>query len=584
MENMTCFGKNNKVERKPFGIDLGTTNSAISVGFGTDGSKIIPLVNGKHTMPSVVAWRGGDKFIVGQEAFDMDPDDSVIHSVKRMMQDTDAKVTLRYGGEEITLTPAEVSAKILRGLVEQTGEIYGKVEDVVVTVPAYFNQTGIENTRHACELAGLNCLHIMREPTAAALNYRLDKSGAKVQYALVYDLGGGTFDISLIRISERSTVNKLYKLYGIEKPKNDHSTGKLIEPQFIDGDGHLGGDDYDEELYKELIRLLAGQLEEKYPGEVFDLATISTLDRKRLIRKVSNAKTDLSATHCLAVDVTLADGKVVDEVVEMSYVNFYNAFLPIYLRTKEKMNNVLRSSNCDVDTIILMGGSTKNPLLMELLEKDYPGFKINRSLDPDESVAKGAGIKARNYMYGDNDVQVFDILPQQIGILSGDKVLPLIRQNSQLPTSAEMLFTTTEDDQETVRVRIFQGNSRYPEECVELGGIAISGIKKAPKGVPDLGIQLTINADCMLTCKAAIDGVFKEVKLNLNSVDRKKSLAEDPRILRWHRSIKKLPEDVREEIEGMLEKYPSVYSAKDIGDAIRKYVDLDLRGKDAGRR
>lgn len=248
------------------------------------------------------------------------------------------------------------------------------------------------------------------------------------------------------------------------------------------------------------------------------------------------------------------------------------------------MNNVLRSSNCDVDTIILMGGSTKNPLLMELLEKDYPGFKINRSLDPDESVAKGAGIKARNYMYGDNDVQVFDILPQQIGILSGDKVLPLIRQNSQLPTSAEMLFTTTEDDQETVRVRIFQGNSRYPEECVELGGIAISGIKKAPKGVPDLGIQLTINADCMLTCKAAIDGVFKEVKLNLNSVDRKKSLAEDPRILRWHRSIKKLPEDVREEIEGMLEKYPSVYSAKDIGDAIRKYVDLDLRGKDAGRR
>ena len=584
IDDMKCFGNDNlgsgvkKADKVPFGIDLGTTNSAISVGLGTEGSKIITLANGKHTMPSVVAWRGGDNFIVGQEAYDMDPDNSVVRSVKRMMQDADAAVVFQFNGEERVMSPAEVSAEILKGLVAQTGGIYGEVKDIVVTVPAYFNQTGIENTKKACELAGLNCIHIMREPTAAALNYRLDKNEANVQYALVYDLGGGTFDISLIRISERSSLNKLYRIYGIEPPEDDHSNRKLIEPQAIDGDGHLGGDDYDDELYKELIRILGDTLRDKYPTKNYDLSTITSLDRKRLTKKVCNAKTDVYATHCLSVDVVLADGSHVDEVVRMSYQNFYNAFLPIYTRTKKKTNNVLRECDCDVDTIILMGGSTKNPILVDMLSRDFPGFRINRTLDPDESVAKGAGIRARDFMYGDTSVQIFDILPQSIGILSGDTVLPLIRKNSQRPMLAESMFTTTQDNQEHVDIRIFQGNSMYPEECIELGKIVIDGIEKAPKGVPDLAIQLSVNTDCLLTCKAAINGVYKEKKLSLNAVsDKGNSTQEDKWVLRWKKVINRLPEDEQGKLLDMISGYPSVYSAKDIGNALRQFTGPKLR-------
>ena len=584
LANMQCFGaskvpdEKNKKINAPFGIDLGTTNSAISVGLGKEGAEIITLTNGKRTMPSVVAWRGGDNFIVGQKADEMDPDGSVIRSVKRLMQDASATVELCYNGEKRIMTPTEVSAEILKGLVEQTGGVYGKVKDVVVTVPAYFNQTGINNTRRACELAGLNCLHIMREPTAAALNYRLDKEGAKVQHALVYDLGGGTFDISLIRISERGTIAKVYKVYGIQPPKDDHSKGKLIEPQFIDGDGMLGGDDYDTELYKEFMKLLKEQLHQKHPDKEFNSALVPPIEKRRLTRKLCKAKTDLSGVHQLAVDITLTDGTVIDEVVEMHYNNFVNAFMPIYQRTKEKTNNVLRSSNCNVDTIILMGGSTKNPILTELLHKDYPGFKINNSLNPDESVAKGAGIKARNFMYGDTNVQIFDILPQSIGILSGNKVLPLIKQNSQLPITAKKLFTTTADNQDIVRVRIYQGNSRYPDECIELGEITIDGINPAPKGTPSLGIVLTVNADCILTCKAAIDGKLREKQLSLNAQKgNNQKPIEDKKVVRWRRSIKELPSEAQKVLTPMLDGYPERYSAQDIVTEIRKYANMELK-------
>lgn len=577
LENLTCFGKTTdtyeKVDHTPFGIDLGTTNSAISVAKNKHGAEIITLVNGKHTMPSVIAWRGGDHFLVGEEAFDADVDDSVVKSVKRYMQDPHKTITLKYNGEEKIMTPTEVSAEILKGLVKQTGGTYGEVKDVVVTVPAYFNQTGINNTKEACRLAGLNCVHILREPTAAALNYDLDKSGKKVQYALVYDLGGGTFDISLIRISERKIANKLYKLYDIEPPKDDHSTGKLIEPQCIDGDCRLGGDDYDEEIYKCLLQQLDQILKEKFPDETYDLTKIQPIDKRRLLKKVSQAKTSINNVHGLFVELDLADGKHVAERVYLSKDLFRQAFLPIYQRTKVKLNNVLRSAHCDVDTIILMGGSTKNPLLLEMLGADYPGFKINSSLDPDESVAKGAGIKARNYLYGDSAVQIFDILPLNIGILSSGKVLPLIKANSQLPINAEKLFTTSYDNQEFVSIKLYQGNSTLPEECELLGELVIDGIKKAPAGEPNLGIRLAVNADCIMTCKAVIDGIEKVKQLNLNAASGNSTTlkSEDRNVIRWKRAAKNLPKDAREKLEIMLQGYPETVTAKDISTYLKQF-------------
>ena len=552
--------KAEKVSRKPFGIDLGTTNSAISVGIDSGDAQVIQLMNGKRTMPSVVMWQGGDNFIVGQEAYEHDCDDSVVSSVKRLMQDNNATVTFRYNGEEKTMTPTEVSAEILKGLVSQTGGIYGEIKDVVVTVPAYFNQTGVENTKKACELAGLNCLHVMREPTAAALNYDLDKKGANVQYAIVYDLGGGTFDVSLIRITSRATIDELYELYDIEKNGKDHSTGKIVEPQAIDGDGHLGGDDYDYELYKILVGKL--DLEEN---------SISRNDARRLQKKVESAKRSPDCIHEIHVDITTTDGKDVHDVVKMEPIDFVVGFMPIYTRTKKLLNSVLRQAQCPVNTIVLMGGSTKTPILIDLLKKDYPGYTISDSLNPDESVAQGAGKKARDFMYGDADVQIFDILPQSIGILAENKILQLIKRNSQIPTMTQKLFKTITDNQEFIRIRVFQGNSTMPEECAELGELRIDGLPPKPAGEVDAAVMLTVNSDCILSCKVAVEGQLKEIKLSLNA-DKETSISNaDKSIIRWKKQAERMQEPFKEQLLTMIAGFGNEYSKEDIARFIREH-------------
>ena len=574
LEDMDLFGMigakksgdRTKAERRPFGIDLGTTNSAISVGLDSGDAQVIQLTNGKRTMPSVVMWQGGDKFVVGQEAYDHDWDDSVVASVKRLMQDANATVTFRHNGEERTMTPTEVSALILRGLVEQTGGMYGEVKDVVVTVPAYFNNIGVSNTKRACELAGLNCLHVMREPTAAALNYNLDKSKSKVQYAVVYDLGGGTFDVSLIRITDRDAVNELYELYDIERPANDKSTGRLIEPQAIDGDGHLGGDDYDHELYKLVVDKLLATLQAK--GIKMTEDEIPAIDKRRITRKAEVAKRDVECRHNLAIRFRSTNGIDIEEEISLDPEDFVKGFMPIYLRTKKLLNSVLRYAHCPVSTILLMGGSTKNPILKSLLEKDYPGFEISGALNPDESVAQGAGKKARNFLYGDADVQIFDVLPQSIGILSGDKILPMIKRNSQIPTTAQKYFKTIEDNQQYVRIRIFQGNSVIPEECTELGEMLIDGLDPKPAGETIVAAVLNVNSDCILHCKSAVGNKLKEITLNLNTSDTAAKPAEDKNVIRWRRHAAKMDPNAAKELLAMLDGYGTKYSKEDIANFI----------------
>lgn len=604
MDSMTCFSngvtESKGIVEKPFGIDLGTTNSAISVGMDSGDAQIITLENGKNTMPSVVMWIGdkedvtsndtivydgvelplssneiveykGHYFVVGQAAYDAVVTENIVSSVKRLMQSTNATVELILNGKKLIMEPAEVSSLILKGLVQQTNRVYGDVKKVVVTVPAYFNQTGLSNTKRACELAGLECMNILREPTSAALCYNLDKAGSKVQYALVYDLGGGTFDISLIRISERKSLKELYKLYGITPPANDKSTGKLIEPQFIDGDGHLGGDDYDHELYKRLLTLIDKKLKEEQPDKVYDLSKLTPISEKRLTRKVENAKKQCDVMHEFHVEADLTTGEHFSCIVNFQPQDFVDSFIPIYNRTRVKTNNVLRNAHCDVDTIVLMGGSTKNPILTELLKKDYPGLKINAALDPDESVAKGAGIKARNFMYGDDSVQIFDVIPLSLGILGSGKVIPVIKQNSQLPITACRSFTTSYDNQDFIKVQIYQGNSAIPEECECLGELVIDGITPAPKGTPDIAVILSINSDCLLTCKVSIDGKEKELQLHLNTEVSEKNLkAEDKNVIRWRRFAKNNPA-IADELNSMLDNYPEKYSKEDITAFIAKH-------------
>ena len=255
MKKITAFGETKTLfvkkdtslnDSKPvFGIDLGTTNSAISIIKDGRYVETIKLKNGKYTMPSCV-WFHHNKFIVGDEAYrNRDKEDSVVYSVKRLMQDTKATVTLRDGNETITMTPAEVSAEILKGLVEHTEGMYGKVEDVVVTVPAYFEQSGIDATRKACELAGLNLIGIANEPTAASLCYDIKPEDGNSKDIIVYDLGGGTFDVTLARITMDSSVdNGIADLYGLDS-SDEEEPSKVVTTLFVDGDAHLGGDDID---------------------------------------------------------------------------------------------------------------------------------------------------------------------------------------------------------------------------------------------------------------------------------------------------------------------------------------------------
>lgn len=569
MKDMELFGKKVKADRRPFGIDLGTTNSAISVGLDSGDAQVIKLTNGKRTMPSVVMWKGGDNFIVGQEAYDHDCDDSVVSSVKRLMQDANATVTFRYNGQERTMTPTEVSSIILRGLVEQTGGMYGTVKDVVVTVPAYFNNIGVTNTKKACELAGLNCLHVMREPTAAALNYNLDKTKSKVQYAVVYDLGGGTFDVSLLRITDRNAINELYELYDIERPENDKSTGRLVETQAIDGDGHLGGDDYDHELYKIIVRKLIEKLHTK--GITITEDDIPAIDQRRITREAESAKMDVECNHNLVIAFTAKNGLAINEEIGLAPKDFIEGFLPIYLRTKKLLNSVLRQARCPVNTILLMGGSTKNPILKSLLERDYPGFEISGALNPDEAVAQGAGKKARNFLYGDADVQIFDVLPQSIGILSGDTILPMIKRNSQIPTTAQRYFKTIEDNQEYVRIRIFQGNSIIPEECTELGEMVIDGLEPKPAGETIVAAVLNVNSDCILHCKSAVGNKLREITLNLNTSKVSSKTAEDKNVIRWRRHAAKMDPAAGHELLAMLDDYGTKYTKEDIAAFILKH-------------
>lgn len=580
LQNLDVFGKINNTTTKekgvikPFGIDLGTTNSAISYGTDKSNSQIIKLTSGKETMPSVVAWDGGDNFTVGLEAYNRPVDGSVVSSVKRLMQTNGATVTFRRGDETLTMTPTEVSAKILRGLVEQTGGKYGEIKDVVVTVPAYFNQIGISNTREACKLAGLNCLQILPEPTAAALCYGLDRENTHTKYAVVYDLGGGTFDVSLVQISNRESTIALKKMYGIPVDENDNSNSKVIEPLYIEGDGHLGGDDYDRELAKVLYKNAQKVAEEK--GLLFEEPEFeSTLDR-RYVRSVSRVKNaNVTTINSAGIKMIFKDkeGNELDEIVPLNIPDFYTAFDPIYERTSRLLNEVLSNANVPVDVIVLMGGSTKNPILAEYLKRDYPGYRINSALDPDQSVALGAGIKAKNYVYGDKNVQIFDILSQNIGILSDNKMSVILKRNSQLPTSGMKFFSTSYDNQEFVDIILYQGNSSDVSECIPIGKLHIDGLEKKPAGEVLIKVQITINSESILVCSCTIDDVTRQLEVDLSSVKTEAPESKDKYLVRWQKQAAQMESPLKEEFLEILSQYPDKMDRR----AVMKWIKENVK-------
>lgn len=572
--------------RPAFGIDLGTTNSAISVIISMQKPEPIQLISGKKTMPSCVLWNGHEEgFIVGEEAYSrIDETEHCVYSIKRYMQDPNYVYTFRHNGEEITMTPAEISAEILKALVKQTNGMYGDIEDVVVTVPAYFNTTGRAATIEACKLAGLNLLGLLVEPSSAALTYNLDKDESK--NIIVYDLGGGTFDISLIRLSSISENEKddLDDIYGfddednftfLDDEKSKDSVGVETHYKVIDtnGDACLGGDDYDLALYS----IVEQQLKDKD----INTAYLSDSFRAGMIRKLEiYKKEDIDSDYQIPVNTILQDPDktVVQEKVYIRHNDFVTALMPTYNRTVKLLKQLINKyeTQYPISDIVLVGGSTKSTILREMLKKDFYKYRINCNAEPDLSVALGAAISAKVIKFGDGSIKIFDALSLAISVKEDDILVPIIHKAEELPARGKKVYTTMVDNQKSIAVELYQGNTKLPEEAAYLGSIEIKDIAPKPAGEPNIIVNVSVDVNGILRCKTVVDNVSKDITLQLKSDVSTKTLSrDDKRMTKWKIIINKLTnKSVRDDLLKLLSGYPESVDAKEVRSRIKIAVNM----------
>lgn len=560
--------------RPVFGIDLGTTNSAISVIAKGSEPKTIMLTNGKMTMPSCVMLENGE-FIVGQEAYENRGNENVIYSVKRMMQTPGAKVTLIDNGEEYVYTPAEISAEILKGLVEQTGGMYGDIVDVIVTVPAYFDQNGVNATKEACELAGLNLLGIANEPTAASLCYHLEPEDNGSKDVIVYDLGGGTFDVTLMRIQQGGANNDFDDVYGDGGSEDDAVQGSAVVTLGISGDTCLGGDDIDSALLRILYK--------RMKADGIDVTKIPKQYKEKLLLRLEKYKKEstIDSMYEITINCTGTDGKPIKYEMQVSNSDFKKAAEIIFEKTKKVMDGLLRSVENKARTIVLTGGSTKSIWIQSCLKEAYPGFQIDCALSPDLSVSQGAAIQGSVTKFGNENVQIFDILPLTIGVRVADnKVEPLIKNGTPLPVTKSMMFTTERDNQEEVAVRLVQGNSVDADECVSLGVLRISGIEKKKAGEADLLVIVSITANRLMKCVSRIDGIEKSIELDLSGECAAPSVStnDDKTIKRLRRAGALMTAENKKVLEDMLQQLAeNKCCVDDVKDFIREHREDGIR-------
>lgn len=580
MEKMNYFEPANEEEKQEiinelakktgaFGIDLGTTNSAISVIPKGTVPLIIPLKNKRTTIPSCVMWTGKDReFIVGLEAYQQRYKEECCYSVKRLMQDPEATVVFKHGDSELEMTPAEVSAEILKGLIAETDGYYGDIKDVVVTVPAKFNEIGRKHTKQACELAGLNLLGIISEPTAASMCYELTPKDNGSRDLLVYDLGGGTFDISLVRVTGSQDFSKFEEMYGIPENLSVKKTGITIRALDGDGDIRLGGDDIDREIYDNFIKELQGR--------GVDTTLISAEEKNRVILLIEQLKKG-NPNDTTTISINVGTQR---EQVSLARAEFKKGLMPIYLKTKALLDSVLQRNRTNADAIILVGGSTKNPLLKEQLSIDYPDYEINDAFPQDEAVALGAGVHARFLKFKDNNISVFDSLVDSIGVCNGNKVSTIIPSGSQFPVTKYKLYETTEDNQKEIEVDIVQGNTTIAAEACKLGTLLVDDLPAGKHGDVEIKIQLSIDVRGLLKCFVDVRNiktysavVHKELELKLSAgndaVGHKLSKNEKLKF-RWTNFANTLSNADRELLLSLIKRYPAEVTTDEIQQKIKE--------------
>lgn len=466
---------------KKFGIDLGTTNSAISVYTGNNASKMIILKSGKTTMPSCVMWLGGENWVVGEEAYNNRYKENVCYSIKNKMG-SNYKAKFKYEGETLELTPTEVSSLIIKELLDRASYLYPEIKEVTITVPADFVASQREETKKAGEALGLNVVAIISEPTSAALCYKDDKKSRDV---LVYDLGGGTFDVSVVHIEDYSkdTVsedNTEFSLLGVSlETDNKMKVDKRYEVLVSEGDRNLGGDDIDEEIIKILFKEY-NKIRSKGRLDVTKIQDeISREEYEKLKLQIEIHKKDLDSGKAINVEINVQGHEM---VLTRDYVE--QGIRKVYNRTKLLMGRALANNKVDrnnVGEIVLVGGSTKSLVLKNLIKDGFPECKVSDALNPDEAVALGASIQTA-VTTGVSSTSVMDVSPYTISVetmsetISGDlvsgKTVPLIRKNTLLPVRVNKGFGVHNDGNLLV-VDVYLGENVLVSELTHIARIEL---------------------------------------------------------------------------------------------------------------